>query len=649
MPVQIDPGSYRPTASASLSQRLFDWSSQIGQERAQKQVKQAYEEGLASPGEKKKVGFIGGKTAEAFNKGARDAYVIGIDQDNTNEVNRIATESEGNLDNFDEIVTKYRNSIANTVDPVAKNEVLMSLDSMISRARGGVEQRAIKQRIAQDKETRNSAYETYTQEAIRLVRNGDQAGSTETLFKIDATLSSMVESGDISAQERDELFRVSKTKASSEAYRQAVMEMANEDIEGAYAQIEEISKEVPDDYNVDEWDRLTISIRNDLSRKAKEVNNMAVEALKDYEKANSLGFSVDPSEKIRVKELVSTNPELKERFELSNNIRSFSMMSVNDRQALLARAQTGQLADVDQYAALNVANNQINKMAKEDGLSLAYAQGVLEFSPFEVGNPESFGVRISQSQMASEHYGVPVSPLTDQEAEGISNGLIEMTADEKVGLAMTFQEAPEVWGQLAGKQAHVFAMAGATGDKELMKSVFKGQELLDAGISKPVRPADYLSDFNDYIEGVYKPDDAQAVLKSAIAYYAQTSEYKDGTYDKGDFESAIDAVTGGIAKINGYKIELPRGVDESDFEDFIDEIQPQTVRALGGVFGMSDEQAAELISQSRLEGVKSGGYKVMPRGNEALFTPEGKPFILIWDDELVAKNAAYSKKSKRGR
>lgn len=284
MPVQIEPGSFRPTGSASLSERLFNWSSQISQERAQKQVKQAYEEGLAAPGEKKKVGFIGGKTAEAFNKGARDAYVIGIDQDNTNEINRIATESEGNLDNFDEIVTKYRNSIASTVDPVAKNEVLMSLDSMISRARGGVEQRAIKQRITQDKETRNSAYETYTQEAIRLTRNNDVEGAKENLLKTNATLQSMVESGDISQTQADEMFRISKIGSMEQAYRQEIMATADEDIEQAYRDLDELSREVPEDFQTKEWDRFIANSQTELNRKVSRMTKEAKANAKEQKK-----------------------------------------------------------------------------------------------------------------------------------------------------------------------------------------------------------------------------------------------------------------------------------------------------------------------------------------------------------------------------
>lgn len=276
MPMQIDPGSYRPTAAdTSVSQKLMNWSAQIGQERAKKQVEKAYQEGLAQPGEKKKVGFIGGKTAEAFNKGARDAYVIGIDQDNTNEVKRIATEAQGNLETFDQVINKYRNSIAGTVDPLAKNEVLMSLDSMISRARGGVEQQAINTRITQDKETRSSAYETYTQEAIRLTRNGDAEGASENLLKTGATLRSMVESGDITQVEADEMLRISKMGSIEQAYRQDVMGVADTDIEQAYKDLDELSREVPEEFRTKEWDRFIAQTQTELNRK---VSRMTAEA-----------------------------------------------------------------------------------------------------------------------------------------------------------------------------------------------------------------------------------------------------------------------------------------------------------------------------------------------------------------------------------
>lgn len=411
MPVQIEPGSFRPTGSASLSERLFNWSSQISQERAQKQVKQAYEEGLAAPGEKKKVGFIGGKTAEAFNKGARDAYVIGIDQDNTNEVNRIATESEGNLDNFDEIVTKYRNSIASAVDPVAKNEVLMSLDSMISRARGGVEQRAIKQRITQDKETRNSAYETYTQEAIRLTRNNDVEGAKENLLKTNATLQSMVESGDISQTQADEMFRISKIGSMEQAYRQEIMATADEDIEQAYRDLDELSREVPEDFQTKEWDRFIANSQTELNRKVsrmtKEAKAAAVNAKKeqDYSAIEARYLEGDDTQIINPKLLdsyytevlspklaLAETPEIARtqkahyvermkavpktmKLELTNSIESGNPELMEDALLTIERLDTieGVVDDlpIEKHAYLKTALNLLPNMEPREAMNLA--------------------------------------------------------------------------------------------------------------------------------------------------------------------------------------------------------------------------------------------------------------------------------------
>lgn len=99
------------------------------------------------------------------------------------------------------------------------------------------------------------------------------------------------------------------------------------------------------------------------------------------------------------------------------------------------------------------------------------------------------------------------------------------------------------------------------------------------------------------------------------------------------------AVTGGIHKVNGFNIELPRGVDGGDFEDLIDDIQPETIKTLGGVAGISDERAAELVKRGRIRNIKSGQY-IVELDSGVLFKPNGEPFIIEWSDELAGRNKA---------
>jgi hypothetical protein len=320
-------------------------------------------------------------------------------------------------------------------------------------------------------------------------------------------------------------------------------------------------------------------------------------------------------------------------------------MSASDRNKIL-NDESGQLEDVDSFAALSSTNSSINKMAQEDGYSLGVNQGLIDDVSFDAADPESFAAKVEQAEGLSLHYGVPVSPFRDSEAQAISEGLKDMTVPEKIQLANTLSAAPAVWGQLAKKQAGVFTMAGATGDDNLMGAVFKGQELLAAKLAVAPKSSDYLTDFQESIEGVYGTDDAKDIMNSVVAHYAST--HSDGDYNSGDFEASIQAVTGGIGKINGFKVELPRGVDDDEFQDFIDDLQPETIEAMGGMQGFSSERAIEMIQAGRLQGVKSGVYTVNMNGRS--FESKSNPdqlFTIEWDADMAAKNDAILLSKRR--
>ena len=186
-------------------------------------------------------------------------------------------------------------------------------------------------------------------------------------------------------------------------------------------------------------------------------------------------------------------------------------------------------------------------------------------------------------------------------------------------------------------------MAGATGDTEVMSKVFTGQELIDNKLVSPIKTSDYLGDFTDMVGGVYPAEDAMNLKNAVLAYYA-TMGAED--YDPALFKDAVTAVTGGIAEINGFKIELPRGVDPEVFQDFIDDLEPSTVAEMGSIRNHTAEQAAETIRRSALIGLNSGSYRI-ETDQGPLLNEDGSLFMLIWNDELAARNESRNKKRRR--
>lgn len=665
--VDISPVGTIQFDSSALTSKLDAFSQQKAQEGAQLAAQDAFAKGQAAfqegeAPEFKQERFFGKIPAKAYNEGLRASYVASLDHDNREEVARIASENASDLSAFNDQVDSYRSAMLNNVDPSARQVVQDSIDSLISSNRIKVQNNEIAKNHKENAQQVHGQIEAASNDALGLARDGENEGAATSALAAFAAIDAGIQSEFITSEEGAAQKRSIERGMVEEGKLGGLLRTFDDSGEtAAFEELDALSSNRPGGFTPAEWDSFISRAQSKLAQKrsrsiaeTKATKSLALEALKDFEKGNALGFDFKPSEVQRVDDLVSSDPALKKRFDISNATRSFSVMPASDRSAILGSAQTGELEDVDQFAAMVSANTEIAKQVERDGLGFAFKQGIVDRTPLELGNPESFAVRIDQARAAQEHYGAPVSPLTDSEAEGLADALPAMTVEEKIQMAETFVGAPEIWGQLSKKQATTFAMAGATGDTQLMRTVFKGQELIDSKTVKPIKPADYLSDFNDYVEGVYGPKDAQAVLKSAIAFYAQSSENKDGTYSSGDFEDALEAVTGGIAKINGFKLELPRGVDEDDFEDFIDDIQPSTIEKLGGVQGLSSDRAAEVIKQARIRNIKSGEY-IVQANNGTLMKPDGTFFVIPWSTELAASNAAITanesrkRKNRRGR
>ncbi len=433
-----------------------------------------------------------------------------------------------------------------------------------------------------------------------------------------------------------------------QAYRKGFADMLeNDGVEVAQKSLNSLIGKAPKEWSADEWQTYINSQQADINRhiakqraESIEERKQAQEAITQYENAASLGFDVSADQKHKVKELVSDTP-FQERFNRVNKVASFSVLSNADRNAELSDARTGELEDVADYAAMIKANSEINKAATKDGYLLGVQQGLIEHVNFDASNPETIRLRLEQTDMLSEHYGVSISPLTDSEADGLSDSINEMTVDEKVILATTLNEAPDVWGQISEKNQSVFAMAGATGDKQLMSLVFKGQELLNEKLVTPISSEYYLPVLDDYLGDVYGTQDKSAILQTAKNHYAATSN-DEGIFDEDAFEDSLNAVTGGIGEINGYKLELPRGTDEDDFEDFIESFTPSEVEKLGGVAGYTNEEAAESIQDGRIKSIGANKYVVMVNDVQALFKQDGNPLVIEWSEEAMSNIRAES-------
>ena len=590
---------------------------------------------------------------EAYNKAAMLKYTSEVKQDFQSRLTEIVSESG---DNFQDLQSKsqgYISGLLASMPPELAAAVAPDLDKMANTAFINSKNQFLVNERKEQQAVVNAEIERHTEAILSAARAGENVD--ELITEATNTLTVAGESN---------LYQSDTVRKIKESWKEGVEEQkfystvekelkADPTINGvisAQNKLNELKdKQIPGltpnqrDKYIFNAQKIINGQRSQLQADANLKAREAKVALDDYQNAQKFGFKVSPEDTAKVANLVKGDEALEQRFNLLQETAAFAVSSHADRQSELLKLQTGQIENVDQFVAFSVSNNAINEAARKDGYALAVQQGLItpeENVAFDFNDPASFQQKVINAEKATSHYGVPVSPFTDAEATGIANQIQQMTVDEKVSLATTLASAPSVWGQLAGKNQNVFSMAGATGDTPVMQQIFTGQELLKEKLVTRPKPEDYLTTFRTMVEGVYNIDDESSMLEASLAHYAASAS-DPNVFNSSEFEDSVRAVSGGLGEVNGKKVELPRNVTESEFNDYIDWMTPEVIELSGGVNGVTNERAIELIQGGILVNEKTGVYSVKTINGDLMSASDPtKKFLITWRDEYFSINRA---------
>ena len=467
--------------------------------------------------------------------------------------------------------------------------------------------------------------------------------------------------------EADPLYNVegAKNKVNNVLYEQRALKTLNDiadkdGIPAAMTALEELQdKPLNQGYSQADRRSFTISAQEDLSRKNSRINasgkvstNEAQKQTQDYIIARSLGQPINEQERSAVYELAKGTP-LEEKLFLADEIGIFATASMQARNDMLDAARGGGLDRVDAYKAMLVANEDINKRYREDGISMYVAQGLgeaIEFNPSilvddpttpedELAlNQQAFAQRKKQAKLASSHSGVSVSPLTNNDANALSNTITQMTPQEKIGLVNLFGSDSSVWGQIAGNNQGVFAQAAASGNRVVQQTIFKGQDLLANKLVPTLSQADgYLTDFNRMVGNVYGPNDKRDTLDAALNYYYGSLDSGEDQYNSSKFKSAVQAVTGGIDKLRGYQTQLPRGVSDYDLDIYFESLGAFELIDQGYNIAPKDlDVAVDAVRNGQIKAIAGqGNYNIYGRDGGVIVNADGTPVVFNVTQELI--------------
>lgn len=656
-PTGVDESSSRRfRALAGLAENIGDIATEFAQIKIEKEGKKRIREGT-------KAGELAGIKAaqegtpvqtkdeksiylydQAYNDALESAYFSEISTQARNEIKRLQAESPDDVEQFDKLATQYRDGVVNSVNEGYREIVDSTINNFIDANRVSVfsAQKEKRRRLAN--EARIANINSSSIDAATQARDGNFAEADNAVLEAETILESMLATGDIT-----EINAYNKKRQiRREVIEQKLKYQLDQSVEtdgysGAFKTLGKMDR--PEGFTPDEWSSFKASASQELTR-SQSIQNASEKTkideskilVKNYVDAVSLGMPVSPEEKAKVAEAVN-GTELQATFDRVNEVASFSLLPSGSRANILDEAAKQGIENVDDYAALLKAEQQIQTALAKDPLQFYEQQGLTELAPFDYTDEESFSQRIRQAKEASEHYGVSVPPITDAEASALSKNINAMTPDEKVELAKTLAKAPSIWGMIDQKNQHVFAMTGAIGDEDIMNAVFNGQEMIANKLVQSPSQSDYLAEFDDYVGDVYNNVDKAATRDAALAYYAAIQTPGEA-FDASLFAEALDAVTGGIVEFNGFKIELPRGRSVDEFEVFIDGIDLQYISSNGGVSNAPFSYAPDIIKESRLKSVGSNEYVVLMEGNVPMLRDDGEPFIISFDESILATEDA---------
>lgn len=319
--------------------------------------------------------------------------------------------------------------------------------------------------------------------------------------------------------------------------------------------------------------------------------------------------------------------------------------------------------------------------AFEDGDALDFLsqRGIVSVEPFDFTSlSESIPRRIQEMNSIAASVGVSETTgkmlfeqnvLTDQEASQFAAYLSEaspmMLVKDAQAFSMIASKYPQIWEQLAGEgrgKAGQFAMAGAINDIPVATSIFQGQFKIDEGAPVPNKNdlyEIYKTKVGDLYElpGSFGENDT-LVFKAALAYYVENRTSPDtqiGGDVTSEFQAAIDAVTGGVGEYNNFTYQLPRGMEEDDFNNTIQRLGVASLEYMApeGLIGFTPDQyngedgALAVLKRSRIRSIHNNIYEpVLENGQPALTLQSGEPLRFSMTNEL--RNTLPSEQSLYG-
>jgi len=607
---------------------------------------------------------------QAFATGARVAHTAAIQTDIRKTVADLELNNQNDIGNFNLEFDAYKEGLLSEVDDSLKPMAIKEMGDYSLRSKVRIEKTMFDTAQTEQLAAINTASDGFKDDAMSSAYNGDNAlydSKREDYFDL---LDSGVESGLLDKNKVEITKRAFEDEALMRtvtgAFDRTIDEEGLDQAEESYKKFRSKKHQGVDPDLVDKIDnKMKAALTQERARVRSEITRgkaviTAREKALDRTVKNA-EYSLDHGRQVEgLPELIEVSRGTKHEATLKSiqihqdAVNEFVQLSPAQMDETLNKQNQKKLSgeQVRLVERLEKTRDYTRGELKSGrGLDLALEQNIIEDLP-PLGEEGAFQERARLSKVAEEHYGQPISPMTDSEIDDFKAGLDEMSSDEKIvamgqlaeGLGT---ESLPLLENLAGKNSGTYAVAGSLmveGRGNLGREMIKG---LDARAAYPkIIPKDFDTQFNNIIKTAYArtPKQVEVLRDSMRNIYAQRAANNgnvDGVaVDTEVLTGAFNEVTGGVYSLedqgsgffmdNAYDIEAPQpGVDQDQFIDWMENITQAEVEDMGA--GSIAPELSKAINDMsvKLITLGDGNYQVIRNGLPVV-NDDLTPFTLTW-------------------
>lgn len=561
---------------------------------------------------------------QAYSSAATATYNGKVKLDAYRVTGEIRRKANGDVNTFNKLVGDYENALLQTAP---NDESKMIAQRYIEAYRVSHSNSMIDENDKKDKMYQASVYNANivnaTRELINLYDNNNDKLINERIGEIKLHGETLRDEGVISEATRAKTFQYLKQNVQRETQRSNFNSILSTSVDAAALRIAEFQQEIPEGMDVATHRTIASDMITAYNHKIKKDKAELTSTIKQNDAIVDDAISILKTGKVpnNYQDILDLPMSEKKQMELGTAVQmQFEVQELNrltiDEQAQyiqdMKSNQQPDAYDFERVSYLEKLYNYNSKKANTDPITLSVEQGLESISPVTSKNMDALADRTILFDKIEDYYGRPGKIFTSDEAT-------KLAADYNNG---TFIDKKSILSSLTASLDGKYLKSAINELKNKKNENIKYSAMMFIGGREDIAdiamqgentdvplPEAFKTDYANYIKNVFgstEGDGYNIFLKGAGNYYKGKSKIDGEAPDITDvFEESI----GMVYEMNGKNVLLPHGTTESEFDDWMDNIQIEGDPELSK--RLNDMTDTFFSGDTQLQSVGNGKYHII--------------------------------------